>query len=24
VLQSNDLDFARFRGLKWANPIATG
>jgi predicted nucleic acid-binding protein len=24
VLQSNDLDFARFRGLKWNNPIATG
>jgi hypothetical protein len=24
LLQSNDLDFARFRGLKWANPIATG
>jgi uncharacterized protein len=23
VLQSNDLDFARFRGLKWRNPIAT-
>jgi toxin-antitoxin system PIN domain toxin len=24
VLQSNDTDFARFRGLKWKNPIATG
>jgi toxin-antitoxin system PIN domain toxin len=23
VLQSNDTDFARFRGLKWRNPIAT-
>ena len=23
VLQSNDTDFARFRGLKWNNPIAT-
>jgi toxin-antitoxin system PIN domain toxin len=22
VLQSNDTDFARFRGLKWNNPIA--
>jgi len=22
VLQSNDTDFARFRGLKWSNPIA--
>jgi toxin-antitoxin system PIN domain toxin len=22
VLQSNDTDFARFRGLKWRNPIA--
>ena len=22
VLQSNDRDFARFRGLKWKNPIA--
>jgi hypothetical protein len=22
VLQSNDMDFARFRGLKWNNPIA--
>ena len=24
VLPSNDLDFARFRGLKWNQPIATG
>jgi uncharacterized protein len=23
VLESNDTDFARFRGLKWRNPIAT-
>ena len=23
VLQSSDTDFARFRGLKWRNPIAT-
>jgi len=22
ILQSNDTDFARFRGLKWRNPIA--
>jgi predicted nucleic acid-binding protein len=22
VLQSTDADFARFRGLKWKNPIA--
>jgi predicted nucleic acid-binding protein len=22
VLQSSDTDFARFRGLKWRNPIA--
>ncbi|MEI9865018.1 MAG: type II toxin-antitoxin system VapC family toxin [Limisphaerales bacterium] len=24
VLQSCDMDFARFRGLKWKNPIAAG
>ena len=24
VLESNDTDFARFRGLKWNNPIAAG